>query len=246
MNQPSANIRARIVANGFAVIRGTEFCLPALEKDAWRTLADDWDHLETDAYMADGGRYRLRRFGRFLFVPARSELRRLDHGPVFQSRDVNGFAGGIHRDFASLRESTYENPCLSALIHFDFGCFEVAEPRMLHDPWEVWVHQIRIETSQKGVGRPAPEGVHHDGHDFISMHLVKRENVSGGASYIYDNAKNQLHACLLEHPLDTIYADDHRVMHNVDPIHASDKQHPAQRDVLIIDYDHKLGLLHSR
>jgi len=71
------------------------------------------------------------------------------------------------------------------------------------------------------------------------MHLVGRKNVSGGLSRIYDNSKKQLHSCMLEYPLDTIYADDHRVMHAVDPIRTLDEGHPAHRDILIIDFDHK-------
>jgi hypothetical protein len=187
--------------------------------------------------MSDGGRYRLRRFGRFYLLPAKNELQRLKHAPVFQSSDVNGFAGGIHRDFAPLRESTFTNLYLQALIHFDFNCFALSDPGMLQRPWEVWVHQIRITAARASVGRPAPEGIHHDGHDLIAMHLVKRQNVAGGMSYIYDNEKTQLYSCMLEQPLDTLYADDHRVMHNVDPIYASDAEYPAERDVLIIDYD---------
>lgn len=240
--KPSSDVIAGIAERGFALVRGAT--LRSGQRDeAWKTLTDDWTHLETDAYMADGGRYRLRRFGRFFFVPATAELSRLPHATVFQSSYVNNFAGGIHRDFAPLRESTFENSWLLAQIRFDFECFQVAEPAKLEKPWEVWIHQIRIRTDSDAAVSPAPEGIHHDGHDFIAMHLVKRENVSGGRSVIYDNSKKEVYSCVLEDPLDTIYADDQRVMHAVDPIRPATDGISAERDMLIIDFDYRPDLL---
>jgi hypothetical protein len=243
MIQFGFRISKEISEQGFAVVRGTDYELSSLNED-WGRLSDDWKNLVTDAYMADGGRYRLRRFGRFYFVPATSDLLRLDHAPVYQSQYVNSFAGGIYRTFAPLSEATFENPCLLALIRSDFTCFGPIEATKLSEPWEVWVHQIRIETTGIGAVPPAPEGIHHDGHDFIAMHLVNRENVAGGQNIIYDNSGKPLHSCLLERPLDTIYADDHRVMHAVDPIRTANKNRIAKRDILIIDYDHKPHLRH--
>jgi hypothetical protein len=230
--------------HGYLLVRGEDFPL-ADHRKAWEELTDDWNHLEIDAYMSDKGRYRRRRYGRFFFVPATSEVQRLKHAPVFQSKSVNGFAGGIQRDFAPLRESTFANPALLALIRRDFSPNQAPSASQRAEPWEVWVHQIRIETTIDDVGYPAPEGIHHDGHDFIAMHLVKKDNVRGGTSMIYDNDRKPLYSCMLERPLDTIYADDHRVMHNVEPIEALSPDRPAKRDVLILDYDYKPGLLRS-
>ncbi len=230
-----------LASNGYFFVRGEDFPL-ADHLDAWDELTEDWNHLEIDAYMSDGGRYRRRRYGRFFFVPSTAQVQRLPHAPVFQSRSVNSFAGGMQRDFAPLRESTFVNPALLALIRRDFSYNPAATANQLADPWEVWVHQIRVETTIDSVGYPAPEGVHHDGHDFIAMHLVKKDNVRGGRSMIYDNDRKPLYSCMLERGLDTLYADDHRVMHNVEPIAALNPDRPAKRDVLIIDYDYKPGL----
>ena len=240
--RPSANAINSIAEQGFAVVRGTDLRFPGLE-DAWENLSQDWANLRIDTYMADEGRYRLRRFGRFFFVPATEELVRLPHATVFQSSYINNFAGGIQRDFAPLREATFENPWLLALIRFDFRCFRISDACMLADPWEVWVHQIRIRTHGDISVSPAPEGVHHDGHDCIAMHLVKRQNVHGGQSVLYDNSGNQIHSCLLDTPMDTIYADDHRVMHAVGSISSLEKGMPAERDMLIIDFDHRPKLV---
>jgi hypothetical protein len=74
------------------------------------------------------------------------------------------------------------------------------------------------------------------------MHFVDRENVAGGGSFLYDNDKKLLQTHMLERPLDTIYANDHCVMHAVDPIRPVDSALPAWRDMLIIDFDHKPAL----
>jgi hypothetical protein len=170
-------------------------------------------------------------------------LIQLEHAPVFQTKYVNSFAGGVQRNFAPLTEETFANPCLLALISHDFKCFDVSDVSKLAEAWEVWIHQIRIQTNGRDWVTPAPEGVHHDGHDFIAMHLVDRENVRGGENSIYDNARQPLTSCMLQSPLDTIYCDDHRVMHAVEPISAADAVGDATRDILIIDFDHKPQLV---
>ena len=236
-----ASLRRRLAEDGFALTQGEDYRLDGLEGDWWR-LTEDWSRLEVDRYMGDGGQYRLRRYGRFFFRPSTSELKRLPHAVVFQSRYVNNFAGGIHRDFAPLRETTFVNPFLHALIRFDFSRFELADRALLADSWEVWIHQIRIETTGESAVPPAPEGIHRDNHDFIAMHLAGRSQVAGGASRIYDTAKKPLFSCVLEAPLDTIYADDRRIMHAVDPIRATGLRETARRDILIIDFDHRPNL----
>ncbi len=232
--------RPIIEQRGFAAVAGKQFDLTGFEAP-WSELAEDWEHLQVDAYMADGGKYRLRRFGRFLFVPATRKLTRLPHAKVYQSTYVNHFAGGIHRDFLPLREATFDNRLLRKLIEIDFACFRVKDEAMLNDSWEVWIHQIRIET-EATVVQPAPEGIHHDGHDFIAMHLIKRDNVAGGLNKLYDNDKQPIDSVFLEAPLDTIFADDHRVMHGVEGVRAASPGIPARRDMLIIDFDHRPGL----
>ncbi len=36
-----------------------------------------------------------------------------------------------------------------------------------------------------------PEGIHKDGHTFISMHMIGRHNIRGGTSYIYDENRKK-------------------------------------------------------
>jgi len=229
-------------SQGFAIVNLRNSHGFALE-DAWIVLVDDWNHLELDKHMADGGEYRRRRVGRYFWSPTTRELIRLPHAAVYQSRDINGFAGGIERHFAPLRDSTFNNPWLLHTICEDFLIFQSSKEGRALDTWEVCVHQIRIATIGDREAPPTPEGIHRDGHDFVAMHLIGRTNVLGGESLIYDNFGKRLHTKLLETALDTIYADDRRVAHGTEPIRTILQDQLATRDMLIIDYDHRPELV---
>ncbi len=66
-------IAAGVAAAGFAFVEAPEMAalLEAAGLRDWRSFADSWDDLGVDAYMADGGRYRRRRFA--AFAPGRQE-----------------------------------------------------------------------------------------------------------------------------------------------------------------------------
>jgi hypothetical protein len=53
----------------------------------WPAFADSWNDLSTDTYMADGGRYRRRRFG--VWCRTARARSRAAHQPHYQSLDYN-------------------------------------------------------------------------------------------------------------------------------------------------------------
>jgi hypothetical protein len=57
----------------------------------WPSFAASWEDLGVDIYMADGGRYRRRRFAAFA-VSAEGVVRKA-HQPHYQSRDYNYSTG---------------------------------------------------------------------------------------------------------------------------------------------------------
>jgi hypothetical protein len=67
--------------------------------DDWAGFAASWNDLGRDTYMADGGRYRKRRFAVFSALPGIAEIHRAPHQPHYQSRDYNALNGGIERWF---------------------------------------------------------------------------------------------------------------------------------------------------
>ncbi|MCZ6727192.1 MAG: 2OG-Fe dioxygenase family protein [Acidobacteria bacterium] len=196
----------------------------------------EWDHLQPDRYLKSGASFRLRRLGCFELTPATGGLRLLSHAAYYQPRDVNPYAGGIHRRFAALRDSTATNRFLHELIRFDFSQFPV-EGWEAVNTWTIDVHLFRIIGNPDEAGEPTPEGVHHDGDEFNAVHLVQRENAVGGVSGVYDNDQRPLERLTLREPMDSLFIWDPHVMHGVSPIRPKVPGKPAIRDVLIIGYN---------
>jgi hypothetical protein len=70
----------------------------------------------------------------------------------------------------------------------------------------------------KSIGYPSPEGIHQDGHHIVVQHMIKKFNITGGKSLIYNLNKENIATISLENFLDSCYIKDKMVMHNVSPI----------------------------
>ena len=219
----------------FAQIDGACYRLDDDLAVAQRRLFREWDHLEPDDYLRDGASFRRRRFALFYLNAGTNELLSLPSDTYFQAHDVNSYAGGISRRFAPLRPTAVRNQFLHELIRLLFGQLPI-EPDRLSHPWLVDVHQIRITTTAKERGEPAPEGPHHDGEEFGVIQLVQRRNVTGGMTTVY-SGEEPLLSCTLRKPMDTLLLWDPHVMHGVSPIRPLDPAEPGIRDTLLIGYD---------
>jgi hypothetical protein len=235
------SIRTELRKKKYALILAEEFSIASELIADRQHLCSDWNNLELDNYLQDGGRFRQRRFGLFYLLPSTGELLPLKPVPYIQSREINTYAGGIARKFAPLLDATLTNKFLHNLIKFNFSQFPV-DSSMTLLPWEIDVHQFRIMASQDEQGQPTPEGIHHDGDDFNCIHLVGRQNAKSGVNTVYDNDRKPLEACTLLQPMDSIIVWDPYVMHGVSPIKPENPSEPAIRDVLVIGYNYRPDL----
>ncbi len=201
----------------------------------WPAFARSWDHLAVDEYMADGGRFRRRRYGRFR--AAREGVTREPHGPHFQSVDYNPLNGGIDRWFEPVTDAIAAHPITRRLLEL---CAEVFTAASGADSataaWTIEMHQFRIEPAPRQPGKPTPEGMHRDGVDWVFVGLIERTGVAGGVTGIGDASGRSLGSFTLSEPLDAVFLDDHRVRHGVTPIEILDPGRPAHRDVLVLTY----------
>jgi hypothetical protein len=201
----------------------------------WDGFAASWDDLGVDAFMADGGRYRRRRFAAFRAGP--NGIDRKPHQPHYQSRDYNPVNGGIERWFLPVTDPIGEHPALRAILAACHRLFERLTPAELRPPsWHVETHQFRIEARTGVEGRPTPEGMHRDGVDWVLVLLVSRVNVTSGETSIHDLAKRTLGSFTLTDPMDAAFTDDNRVYHGVTPIEPLDPARPGHRDVLVVTF----------
>jgi hypothetical protein len=170
-----------LVLDGFARVSAEE--MRALLRPQgladWQSFADSWDDLSLDLFMADGGRYRRRRFG--AFAMREGVARRKAHQPHYQSRDYNTLNGGIARWFEPVTEVIGAHPATIAILQSCDLLFTGLTPADLRpETWHVEMHQFRIEARPDIEGQPTPEGLHRDGVDWVLVLLVRRENVASG------------------------------------------------------------------
>jgi hypothetical protein len=232
-----ADIAQTVGAGGFAFVRAREMraVLEAAGLRDWEHFARSWDDLGIDAYMADGGRYRRRRFA--CFRAAGDEIVRKPHQPHYQSRDYNPLNGGIERWFKPVGEAIGAHPALRAILATSHKLFDDLTPAALRPrSWHVEIHQFRIEARSDAEGRPTPEGMHQDGVDWVLVLLVSRVNIASGETSIADLAKCPLGSFTLTEPLDAAVTDDNRVYHGVTPVTPLDPARPGHRDVLVVTF----------
>lgn len=201
----------------------------------WPSFAASWDDLGVDTYMADGGRYRRRRFTAFA-VSADGIVRKA-HQPHYQSRDYNPLNGGIERWFGPVTEAVAAHPVTLCLLDAGRTAFDALTPAPDRPKaWHVELHQFRIEARAGQIGQPTPEGLHRDGVDWVLVVLVNRTNVDSGVTSIYDRDHRHLGDFTLTDPLDAVFLQDNRVFHGVTAIRALKPNQAARRDVAVITF----------
>ncbi|HEU4627362.1 MAG TPA: 2OG-Fe dioxygenase family protein [Steroidobacteraceae bacterium] len=222
---------------GFAWIGADDMraLLPASALRDWASFAATWNDLGVDTYMADGGRYRRRRFSAFAVTA--DVIARKPHQPHYQSRDYNPLNGGIERWFQPITDEAAGHAIFQAILRLCFEVFDGLTPAASRPAaWHVECHQFRIEARAGEHGQPTPEGLHRDGVDWVLVMLVTRENVAEGVTSIHDAAKKLIGRFTLTQPLDSAFVDDSRVYHGVTPVVPIDPARPAYRDVLVVTF----------
>jgi hypothetical protein len=201
----------------------------------WAGFAASWDDLGLDRFMADGGRYRRRRFAAFTVKDG--TIRRKPHQPHYQSRDYNSLNGGIARWFDPVTEAIGSHPATTSVLKVCDRLFtSLTPPDVRPERWHVEMHQFRIEARPDAAGQPTPEGAHRDGVDWVLVLLVRRENVAEGETSITDLERNLMSRFTLAQPMDAALVDDSRVFHGVTAVHPLDPDKAAFRDVLVITF----------
>jgi hypothetical protein len=230
-------VDAALRRDGFAFVRARQMraLLAAAGAADWDGFAASWNDLGLDTFMADGGRYRRRRFA--CFRATAEAIARKPHQPHYQSRDYNPLNGGIERWFEPVTDAIAAHPAMRAILAACHALFDRLTPAGTRpEAWHVEIHQFRIEARPGEAGQPTPEGMHRDGVDWVLVLLVRRENVASGETSIHDLPRRPLGSFTLAEPMDAALVDDHRVYHGVTPVVPVDPSRPAYRDVLVVTF----------
>lgn len=224
----------------FAPSRQMREILLAQDPDAltdWHMFAESWNEMPLDQYMADGGRYRRRRYATLSATEEPGSILVEAHQPHYQSLDYNRLNGGVAREFEPIDDSVVRSHTMTSVLNFCHALFSSLLPS---PAWHIEVHQFRIEASLEQHGNPTPEGVHRDGVDFVLVMMVKRVNISSGTTTMHDLELRNLDSFTLIEPLDMAIVNDHRCMHGVTPVEQIDPTQPAYRDVLVVTFRRKI------
>ena len=199
----------------------------------WPAFADSWNNLSTDTYMADGGRYRRRRFGVWS-ARRQGTIVRGPHQPHYQSLDYNILNGGIERWFEPIKPAIADGASFRTILEYCRALFSRLAPEI--GKWHIEAHQFRIEARPGEPGQPTPEGVHRDGVDYVLVLMIRRTNIAQGTTTIHARDGRLLGSFTLAEPFDTALVDDNRVHHGVTAVEAIDATKPAHRDVLVVTF----------
>jgi hypothetical protein len=227
-------LTATVAERGYQFI-ASRAMRPALEGAGslsdWSEFAASWTRLAVDPYLAEGRRFRRRRFAVYS-GDVSGAVERQVHQPHLQAPEYNQLFGGIERWFEPIEAEVGAGPTLQTVMRFCCRSFGALAPAAVR--WRIEVHQFRIEARAGAPGQPTPEGVHRDGVDFVLVMLVSRDNIVSGVTTVYDLAGSPLGDFTLTDPLDATLIDDARVAHGVTAVTPLDPARPGFRDVLVV------------
>ncbi len=227
-------LRAHLHRDGFAFVTAGNMrhLLSVPDMDDWAAFSASWNDLAPDSYLAALGRHRRRRHATFT-IDCDGTLQRKPHQPHWQSSRYNPLQGDIQRWFLPIRPALAQGASMRCILHFAHALFapmKAGGPRR----WHVEAHQFRIEARANEAGEPTPEGVHHDGVDYVLVLMIDRRNIESGTTTIHAVDDSLLGSFTLAHPFDAALVDDARVRHGVTAVTPIDPEQPAHRDVLVV------------
>lgn len=236
----TADVVGAVAADGFLLVDGVDFRMDVACARALEEFARAWLDLPPDRYLPDGASYRRRRHARFLLDTGCGVLRRVPDAGYFQTVQANPLVGGIIRRFDPFSDEQAGNLFLHSIIRCNAEMFGACS-RPVPTVWEIDAHQIRITAGAGTVGQPSPEGRHRDGFDYIALHHIGRENVTGGCTEIFDNDGALLARRVLTGRLDSVYADDARILHDVTAVALGPDGPTGHRDMLLMSFTAQNG-----
>lgn len=141
----------------------------------------------------------------------------------------------VERWFAPMAEAQTGSPLFQALV-LGTSALIADSPPQGSNSWTVEAHQFRIEALPGQPGLPTPEGMHHDGRDWVLILLVGGSDYAGGESRVEEDSGT----CVLEHRLsrlgEALLLNDRDVRHGTTPIDAAIPGAPAWRDTLVLTF----------
>lgn len=201
-----------------------------------RRLIQSFEQIPADGYLKETFCYRKRCYSTGYL---KNGIFKWDEkSPSFiQSEKLNTYLGGITRQFHPISQAIRND--------IEKNIISTAYKFLPPFDYSIGIHQIRIIANKLNQGMPAPEGIHQDGFDFVTIACINTVNVSGGVSLIldaHDYAKIFFEGILLPGML--LVFSDKTFAHytsNISPKLPGE----ARRDVIVTTFQHLNSLKKS-
>jgi len=201
---------------GFALID-----LPPVDEQ----ILDSYENCPVDDYMGHGTRFK--RFAQYRLSPRGSSwsFQRLEHRDYTAFKKFNPVGGGMKRSYLPIEAD------FTPLIEQGIAGLELDAG----EDWQINVHQNRSRADDSTAAPLTPEGVHHDGHEFVMIAVLRKVNVAGAETRLWlDGASEPFWTGILE-PGQAVLLDDRAIAHDVTDVRSANGG-PAHRDILIVAF----------
>jgi hypothetical protein len=221
--------------------------------DRLAVFRDHYARLPPDPNAPEANRYRCYARGvvlpwtrRITWGPGTPDL---VHGQIaeFTQGQLNPEYLDQTRIFPYAPRGLLADPTLHHLVFFDLVHTDWPAAAM-NVPIHVGVHFVNLLVNQPDqVATSSPDCLHQDGgmDSVYFVHLLDRNNVTGGATVIaepacagltiHDVAEHQIRARFtLDEPLDSYAIIDSQVSHYITPVRTADAQQPGHRAAILI------------
>lgn len=189
-------------------------------------MLDSYDRCPVDDYMGNGTRFK--RFSQYKLHWEDGEgwqIELLPHRDYTTFTKFNPVAGGIRRQYEPI-EADFGDVIRAGADGF---------PLDRSEDWQINVHQNRTRAEADRDGPLTPEGVHHDGHEYVMIAVLRRVNIGGAETRLWhDGAAEPFWTGTLDAG-QAVLLDDRAIAHDVTDVVSADGG-PGHRDIVIIAF----------
>jgi hypothetical protein len=193
---------------------------------ASQEILDSYDACPVDNYMGHGTRYkRFSQYHLYWQDGAGWQFKLLPHRDYTTYMKFNPVAGGVRRVYEPIQGD------FTPLIRLGAEGFPLDNTT----DWQINVHQNRTCADGDTNGPLTPEGVHHDGHEFVMIGILRRNNVSGGKTRLWNPGEPKPFWTGTLQPRQAVLLDDRAIAHDVTDVTSADGD-PGHRDIFIVAF----------
>ncbi len=165
----------------------------------------------------------------FSLLKINTDIQIIGNLNFYQSSTYNNYNGNLLREYDNISSDVLENNTFKKLI---FTFTNIIDKELNNKNDYIQIHKIRVYANKDSTNL-IPEGIHQDGFNMIAICCIKRKNIKGGISRIYDNNKNIIYNKQLEEG-EMLIINDIKNYHDVTNIELIDKEKIGYRDIIVL------------